>query len=146
MPDFSREASVSWQGDLNGRGTLGVGSEVLKDVPVSWQARTEGSEGATSPEELIAAAHASCYSMALSNVLAKAGHPPEQLDVSAEVVASLTSAGLKVTKSNLRVRGRVAGLDQAAFAELARKGEEACPVSNALRGNLEITVDATLES
>jgi osmotically inducible protein OsmC len=147
MPDFTRRADVTWNGDLfAGAGTLALGTGVLRDAPISWRARTEGPEAATSPEELIAAAHASCYAMAFSNTLAEAGHDPEQLQVTAEVTGSLGSAGLKVARSTLTVRGRVAGLDQAAFEELARQGEQNCPVSNALRGNLEIAVNATLES
>jgi osmotically inducible protein OsmC len=83
--------------------------------------------------------------MALSNTLSENGHTPEELDVTSEVTASLTSEGLKVVRSALTVRGRVPGLDQAGLEEWARTGEEGCPVSNALRGSLEITVDATLE-
>jgi osmotically inducible protein OsmC len=146
MPDFSRQANVSWQGGLtDGSGQLSLATGVLQNVAVTWQARTEGGVPTTSPEELIAGAHASCYAMAFSNVLAQAGHPPERLDITAEVGASLGQAGLKVTTSKLSVRGRVPGIDQARFEELARQGEASCPVSNALRGNLEITVDATLE-
>jgi osmotically inducible protein OsmC len=147
MPDFTRRADVTWNGDLfEGAGTLALGTGVLQDAPISWRARTEGPEAATSPEELIAAAHASCYAMAFSNTLAQAGHAPEQLQVTAEITGSLSSEGLKLARSVLTVRGRVAGLDQAAFEEFARQGEENCPVSNALRGNLDITVNATLES
>lgn len=146
MPDFSRQANVTWQGSLtDGAGQLSLATGVLQNVAATWHARTEGGEPTTSPEELIAGAHASCYAMALSNVLTQAGHTPDRLDITAEVGASLSQAGLKVTTSKLSVRGRVPGLDQARFEELARQGEAACPVSNALRGNLEITVDATLE-
>jgi osmotically inducible protein OsmC len=147
MAEFSRQANVTWQGDLaGGRGTLSLGTGILQDTPVSWRARTARGESATSPEELIAGAHASCYAMAFSNVLAGAGHTPERLDVSAEVSAALSESGLKVEKSLLRVRGRVPGLDQSRFQDLARQGEAACPVSNALRGNLAIEVEATLEA
>ena len=146
MPDFNRRAQVEWDGGLiDGAGKLSLGTGVLEGVRVSWKARTEGGEPTTSPEELIAAAHASCYAMAFSHVLGQAGHSPERLNVTAEVVASLGAGGLKVTKSILRVRGRVEGIDQEQFVELARQGEAACPISNALRNNLEITVEATLE-
>jgi lipoyl-dependent peroxiredoxin len=145
MPDITREAEAVWDGTLTeGSGALSVATGVLRGVPVSWSARTESPEGKTSPEELIAAAHASCYAMALSNALTTGGHPPTQLRVSAAVTAVLAD-GLTVTKSALSVRGKVPGLDAAGFAEWARKGEAECPVSNALRGNVEITVDATLE-
>jgi osmotically inducible protein OsmC len=146
MPDNTRQAHVVWDGTLTeGSGSLSVDTGVLRDVPVSWGARTVAPEGKTSPEELIAAAHASCYAMALSNTLAEGGHPPAQLRVSAAVTAVLSSDGLKVTRSALTVRGNVPGLDPSEFAEWARKGDEGCPVSNALRGNVEITIDATLE-
>ena len=142
MADITRRAEVVWDGNLfEGSGEFSVGSGSISEMAVSWAARTEDPAGRTSPEELIAAAHASCYAMALSNTLAKGGHPPERLTVTAVV----TFDPPKVTKSALTVQGSVSGLDQAAFADFARQGEEGCPVSNALRGNVEITVDATLE-
>ena len=95
-------------------------------------------------QELIAAAHASCYAMALSHTLAEAGHPPLRLDVTAHVTASLDDGGLHITESALRVRGDVPGIDDAQFVEFAAKGEAGCPVSNALRGGVRITVDAAL--
>lgn len=145
MPDFSRHAAARWTGSLTeGGGTFTLGTEVLRDTPITWRARTQSGEAATSPEELIAAAHASCYAMALSNTLSQNGHTPERLDVTAEVSATLGD-GLKITRSTLTVRGAVPGLDQSSFEEWARKGDEACPVSNALRGSLEIVVNATLE-
>jgi len=146
MTDINRHAAARWSGSLTeGGGTFTLGTEVLRDAPITWRARTESGEATTSPEELIAAAHASCYAMALSNTLSQNGHTPERLDVTAEVTASLTSEGLKIVRSELSVRGRVPGLDQAAFEDWAQKGEQGCPVSNALRGSLEITVAATLE-
>jgi osmotically inducible protein OsmC len=146
MAEFTRVAEVSWQGDLaHGRGVLTApAGGVLSNVPVTWKARTETPD-TTNPEELIASAHAACYAMALSHTLTQGGHAPDELRVSAEVTAMTGADGLKIVRSALRVRGRVAGLDQAAFAEFARKGEQSCPVSNALRGNIEITVDAQLE-
>ncbi len=116
----------------------------LADLPVTWSARVERSDGRTSPEELIAAAHAACYAMAFSNVLNEAGSPPQRLDVSAVVGAELGEDGLRVVSSDLTVHGRVPGMDAAAFARHAGDAERACPVSNALRGNLEIRVHPTL--
>lgn len=146
MADNTRHAEVTWQGNLSeGSGSVSVATGVLNESPISWKARTSDGEKATSPEELMAAAHAACYAMALSNTLNKAGNPPESLHVTADVTASLTDSGLKVTKSVLKVRGKVAGLDQAGFEAIAIQGEQGCPVSNALRGNVEITVEATLE-
>jgi osmotically inducible protein OsmC len=146
MPDIKRQASVAWEGSLTeGQGTLSVTSGVLQDVPVSWGARTESQQPVTSPEELIAAAHSSCYAMALSHVLSQAGHKPDRLAVSSDVSAELGPDGLKIKASRLSVRGRVPGIDQATFEQLARQGEASCPVSAALRGNLEITVEAVLD-
>ncbi len=147
MADITRRADVVWEGNLlQGSGSFTVGSGVMRDMAVSWPSRVEEPSGRTSPEELIAAAHASCYAMALSHTLTEGGHPPEQLSVSAVITfAPLPEGGFKVAKSALSVRGRVAGVDQAAFRDFAEKGEAGCPVSNALRGNVEITVEATLE-
>jgi lipoyl-dependent peroxiredoxin len=145
MAMAERTASTVWEGDLpKGSGTVTVRSGAIGDFPVTWASRTERSEGKTSPEELIAAAHSSCFSMALSNGLAAAGHPPESLDVTSTV--TFDSGQGKVTESRLTVRGRVPGMDDAAFQEAVRTAEQTCPVSNALRGNLEMPVDATLES
>ncbi len=146
MPDITRGAEAVWSGSLrDGSGTVSLRTGVLSDAPVSWPARTEVPNGKTSPEELIAGAHATCYAMALSNVLAQAGHPAERLEVTAEVTANLSTQGLRVTRSALTVRGRVPGIEAADFPEWAQKGEQACPVSNALRGNVEISVEATLD-
>ena len=113
--------------------------------PVSWAARTEEPGGKTSPEELIAAAHASCYAMALPGALVRNEHPPEQLTVTAVVTfAPKPEGGFRVSRSDLTVHGRVPGVDEGQFAELAREGEAGCPVSNALRGNVEITLATTL--
>jgi osmotically inducible protein OsmC len=145
---IERKADVVWEGDLlSGSGTItNVTSGALKDLPVTWAARTEAPGGKTSPEELIAAAHAACYAMAFSHTLAGAGNPPERLNVSATVVFSpKAGGGMSVSDSRLVVRGKVPGLDQARFAELARQGEQGCPVSNALRNNVNIHLDATLE-
>ena len=147
MADITRGAEVVWSGSLmEGAGSLTLRTGLLSETPVSWPSRTEGPEGKTSPEELIAGAHASCYAMALAHELAQGGQPAESLRVTAEVTANLSTQGLRVTKSALTVRGRVPGIEASEFPDWARKGEQACPVSNALRGNVEISVDATLES
>jgi lipoyl-dependent peroxiredoxin len=141
-----RRASVTWNGDLmSGSGTIDeVGSGAFGPLDVSWAARSEeASGGKTSPEELIAAAHASCFSMALSLGLAKAGTPPEQLRTSA-VVTFVPGTG--ITKSALTVRGRVPGLDADGFREAAEEAKKGCPVSQALAGVPEITLDAELET
>jgi osmotically inducible protein OsmC len=144
MATAERTASTTWEGDLpQGRGTVTVKSGAIGDFPVTWASRTERSEGKTSPEELIAAAHSSCFSMALSNVLAQGGNPPESLDVTSTVTFDSDQA--KVTESRITVRGRVPGMDDGAFQDAVRTAEQGCPVSNALRGNLEMPVEATLE-
>jgi len=140
----TRSADVVWEGDLKGHGKLDAGTGAFKNLAVSWKARAEEPGGNTSPEELLAAAHATCYAMALSNTIATAGHQPERLEVHAEYDLDKSDPGVKITRARLRVRGRVAGVDESTFQDLARKGEQACPVSNAVRGNVEISVDAGL--
>src|SRR3712207_3106512 len=123
--------------------TLFRSSGIGGELPVTWASRTERSGGKTSPEELIAAAHSSCYSMALSNVLAEGGNPPERLDVTSTVTFV---PGEGVTTSKLTVRARVPGLDQAGLDKAIEQANEGCPVSGALKGNVDIQVDAQLES
>ncbi|MBA2469112.1 MAG: OsmC family peroxiredoxin [Chloroflexia bacterium] len=149
MANTERTAQARWSGDLpEGSGVVEFASGALSSTPVTWAARTESSNGKTSPEELVAAAHASCYAMAFSHVLATAGHNPEQVHVTATVGFGPKEGGggFEVKSSTLNVRGTVAGLDQATFEKLANEGEQGCPISNALRGNIDITVNATLES
>jgi osmotically inducible protein OsmC len=139
-----RRADVTWQGSLlEGSGTItATTSGAIGEQPVSWPARSEDATGGkTSPEELIAAAHASCFSMALSAGLAKAGTPPEELKTSATVTFQ---PGEGITKIALTVEGRVPGLDAATFAEAAQGAKENCPVSKALAAVPEITLDARL--
>jgi osmotically inducible protein OsmC len=144
MASAERTATTVWEGDLaHGNGTLSLTSGATGDLPVTWASRTERSDGKTSPEELIAAAHASCFSMALSHGLAESGHPPDRLDVSATVTLSLDD-GPKVSSSHITVRGTVPGVDADGFAQAAQGAADNCPVSGALKGNLEITVDAQL--
>ncbi len=144
MATAERRAEVVWKGDLpGGSGTLDLlSSGILEGAGVTWASRTERSGGKTSPEELIAGAHASCYSMALSNVLAEGGNPPEELDVSA--TCTFDPESLKITTMVLDVRGNVPGLDEEGFRSATEEAEQACPVSNALRGNVDIQLNATL--
>ncbi len=137
------KARTVWEGDLaHGRGATSVGSGVLPEVEVTWQARTERSERTTSPEELLAAAHTSCFCMALSHELAEAGNAPERLEAST-TVEFVPGEGVK--SSRLVVLGRVPGIDRADFEEAARGASVNCPISQALKGNIEISVEATLE-
>jgi osmotically inducible protein OsmC len=138
-----RRADVVWQGDLlNGSGTIeSVTSGALGALDVSWASRSEEPNGRTSPEELIAAAWASCFSMALSAGLAKGGNPPERLETS--VVVTL-QPGTGITRGAITVRGTVPGLDAAGFQQAAEGAKAGCPVSQALTGIAEITLDATL--
>jgi lipoyl-dependent peroxiredoxin len=144
---IERTAITEWEGGLtDGSGMVGgTSSGAIEGLPVTWASRVEAPEGRTSPEELVAAAHASCYAMAFSHVLAGAGHAPEHLHVTATVQAELGEGGLAITRSDLAVRGRVSGLDAAEFQRQADEAERGCPVSNALRGSIEIGVSATLE-
>jgi len=143
-----RRAEATWNGDLlSGSGSVRSGtSGAFGDLPVTWASRTSAHEGRTSPEELLAAAHAACFSMAFSSSLAKAGTPPERLDVSAEITFEKLEPGWRVVRSALTVRGRVPGIDESAFRELAEAAKVGCPISNALNPSIELTVEATLES
>ncbi len=141
-----RRAEVTWNGDLlSGHGTVSaVSSGAFSDLPVSWAARTESPEN-TSPEELVAAAHASCYAMAFSGRLARFGTPPQRLSVSADVTFDKLEAGWKVTSSALTVRGVVPGISAEDFVSEAELARDGCPISVALKGNVELSVDAALE-
>ena len=141
-------ASALWQGDLgSGSGKVSVASGAFPEQAVTWAARTNRPDPKTSPEELIAAAHAACYAMALSHTLAEAGHAPEQVSVDAACrFDPVEGGGFAITRIDLTVRGRVPGIDQAEFERLAADGDRGCPVSNALRGNVEIGLAVTLES
>ena len=140
-----RHASVVWQGDLmNGSGTIAkVPSGAFGPLDVSWASRAEEPNGKTSPEELIAAAWASCFAMALSLGLAKAGNPPEKLETSATVTFQ---PGQGIIKGVLTVRGSVPGLDEAAFVAAANDAKQNCPVSQALTGIPDVSLDAQLAS
>jgi len=143
-----RRAEATWSGALTtGSGVVSARSSGrFEDLPVSWVARTEQSDGKTSPEELLAAAHAACYAMALSGALGRAGTPPERLDVSADVTFDKLDAGWRVVSSALTVRGRVPGMSAADFLAAAEATRDGCPISVALAGNVALSVEATLEA
>jgi osmotically inducible protein OsmC len=138
----TRVARTNWEGNLlDGKGTVTFASSGIGDYPVSWPARAEQPGGLTSPEELIAAAHSSCFSMALSNALTQAGHPPVRLNTQAEVTLQ---PGTGITGVKLTVRGEVPGVDAAGFADAAQDAKANCPVSRLMAGNVEVTLDAAL--
>ncbi|HEX9475632.1 MAG TPA: OsmC family peroxiredoxin [Candidatus Dormibacteraeota bacterium] len=142
MAAISR-ADATWEGDLiHGSGHVKPESGAFGELPVSWASRAERMHGKTSPEELIAAAHASCYNMAFSNGLATAGHTPERLNTRAEVEFV---PGPGITTITLTVRGRVSGISKEEFQKQAEAAKEGCPVSKALHGNVELKLNATLE-
>ena len=144
MAGQTKTANVTWSGDLmSGGGTItSVGSGAISNLGVTWKNRADASEG-TSPEELIAAANAACFAMALSAGLAQSGNAPESLDVTAKCTFSLDN-GPKITKMDLHVKGTVPGMDQAAFEAAADGAGNNCPVSTALKGNVAYSVKAEL--
>ena len=144
----TRRADATWRGSLlEGSGVVRASSSAaFGDLPVSWAARTEEPNGKTSPEELVAAAQAACFSMALSSRLAKAGHPADELRVNATVTFEKLDAGWRLTSSALTVRGRVPGMDEGAFDAEADAAKDGCPISQALAGTVVLSVDAALES
>jgi lipoyl-dependent peroxiredoxin len=145
MAMAERTATTSWDGDLvHGGGSVTGASGALDALAVTWASRTERSDGKTSPEELIAAAHSSCFSMALSHGLTEAGHPPDHLEVAATVTLDLVDGAPTVTASDLHVSGRVPGIDQFEFTKAATDAGKNCPISRALAG-VEISVEAILE-
>ncbi len=147
MVKAERRAEAVWEGNLiQGSGkVVSVGSGAIGELPITWASRTERSDGKTSPEELIAAAHAACYAMAFSHTLAQAGTPAERLLVNAVCTFEQVEAGFKITMMDLDVRGKVPGLDEAGFEKAAQQAEQGCPVSNALRNNVQIRVKAHLD-
>src|SRR5215210_4942681 len=143
---IERRAHATWEGDLrSGSGHFDLQSSgAISGQPVTSASRFEPDAGGkTSPEELIAAAHATCFSMALANGLAQAGHPPARLETDAVCTLDQTDAGFRITSMRLTVRGEVDGVDEEGFREAARQAKDGCPVSNAL-GGVEISVDASL--
>ena len=142
-----RRAEATWSGALTtGSGEVSaVSSGAFSALPVTWASRTESSDGRTSPEELVAAAHSACFAMALSGALARAGTPPERLDVAAEVTFDKLEAGWRVVSSALTVTGRVPGMTAEDFRAAAESTRDGCPISVALTGNVALSVEATLE-
>jgi osmotically inducible protein OsmC len=141
-----RRAEATWTGDLvSGSGIVSAAtSGKFQDLGVTWADRTQESSGKTSPEELLAASHAACFSMAFSARLAKNGTPPNRLDVTADVTFAQVDGGWKVASSALTVRGNVPGISPEDYQRIAEDARDNCPISVALKGNLELTVDATL--
>jgi lipoyl-dependent peroxiredoxin len=142
-----RRAEAVWEGTLfegSGTATL-VSSRTASDLPMTWASRTEEVGGKTSPEELIAAAHAACYSMAFSNMLAGNDTPPDRLDVAATSTFEKVDAGFRLTRMHLDVVGSVPGIEPDAFQTIADQAKDGCPVSNALAGNVDITLTANLK-
>lgn len=143
MAGFERHVTVGWHGGLvDGHGEAKAGSGAFS-VPVTWASRIGEPAGKTSPEELMAAAHAACYAMVMASQLGKKGGSADRLDISATVVADKGDAGIKITTSKLKaVAHGLKGIDAAAFIALASEAEKGCPVSNAYRGTMHITVEA----
>ena len=142
MAAISR-ADATWEGDLmSGKGRVKVASGALDEFEVTWATRAERTHGGTSPEELIAAAHAACYSMAFSNGLAKAGHHPERLHTTAEV-EFVPGQGIKTI--TLTVKGHIHGISEGDFRKLAEDAKNGCPVSQAVKGNVELKLKAELD-
>jgi osmotically inducible protein OsmC len=138
-------ASTSWDGTLTrGSGQTSLASGAAGPLAVSWTHRADRSGSETSPEELIAAAHTSCYAMAFSAALAGAGATPEHLDIGATVSFEMVDDAPTITKVALTVRGTASGIDAEGFARVAAEAKDGCPVSRALMGNVEITLDAAL--
>jgi lipoyl-dependent peroxiredoxin len=142
---IERNAHATWEGDLRGgTGRFDTGSGAISGQEVTYASRFEDSGGKTSPEELIAAAHATCFSMALAGGLAKDGHPPARIETDGLVTLDQVDGAFRITSVKLSVRGEVDGLDEDAFRAAAETAKEGCPVSNALADSIEITLEATL--
>jgi osmotically inducible protein OsmC len=140
-----RTANAEWQGDLTGgSGTVSTESGVVRDATIKWSSRAEAADENTSPEELIAAAHASCVSMALAHGLAEAGTPARRLESQATATFDQVGDGFRMTTMRLQIRGQVDGLDEDGFREAAEQAKDNCPVSQALSEEVEVTVDASL--
>jgi osmotically inducible protein OsmC len=142
-----RQADVTWEGNLvSGRGVVSATSSgTFTELPVTWASRTESPDGRTSPEELLAAAHASCFAMALSHGLTQGGKPPQRLEVSAVVTFDRVEGKWRVVSSSLKVRGTVPNIGETGFRQATEAAKEGCPVSQALKGNVALSVEATLD-
>jgi len=146
MPLAQRTAGATWSGDLTGgSGQLQFGTGAIPELPITWAARTEDTQGRTSPEELLAAAQAACFAMSLSNGLAKQGHAPERLNVSATCTLDRVEGGVAVTAMAIHVRGQVPGIDETTFKAAAEAAAQGCPVSKAFRGNLDQSLEVDFE-
>jgi len=144
MAEFVRRGAAVWQGDLRGgKGTYSTESSAVTEEPYRFSTRFENEPG-SNPEELIAAAHAACYSMAFANVLAKKGYDPQRIETDAACTLTTGEGGSRITAMKLTVRGRVPGMDEATFRQMAHEGDKNCPVSNLLRSGLEISIEAQL--
>jgi lipoyl-dependent peroxiredoxin len=144
MADIERSASAVWNGEVRGgNGQISSASGVLNDTSYSFATRFEQANG-TNPEELIAAAHAACYSMAFAATLGRKGFKPQQIETRATCSLTPQTAGFKISKMRLETRGQVEGIDEATFKHVAQEAEQSCPVSNALRGSVQIELDAAL--
>lgn len=139
-------ATAQWEGDLmSGSGRTSAASGIFRDAGLTWKARTEGVSGKTTPEELLAASHASCFSMALSHALAQGGHPAKRLETTCVVqFGPKAGGGFEVRSSALEVKGWVPGIDQAAFAQAAEGAKNGCPISSALK--IPMSVKASLQA
>ncbi len=147
MIQIERSAEAVWRGDLkNGQGTTSTETGVLREVPYSFKTRFDNDKQGTNPEELIAAAHAACFSMAFSNLLSTAGHAPREIRTTARLTLAKTETGFKISKIRLETTGVVDGIDDATFQTTAGKAKEGCPVSQLLKPGLEeMTLKATLK-
>jgi osmotically inducible protein OsmC len=145
MADIERRGEAVWRGDLkSGDGVVSTESGVITQQSYTFKTRFGGAKG-TNPEEMIAAAYAACYSMAFAHTLSEKGHRPESITTEATCSLVPTNGGFKIAKMRLRVRGKVPGIDEAAFRQLAEEGDRGCPVSNLLRPGLEIEREVGLE-
>ena len=147
MPRVTRNANVVWEGNVaRGGGRINGQSGALADLAVTLASRVGSPEGKTSPEELIAAAHAACYAMSLSTELSQAGTPPERLDVSSTVVLDEVGGSHAITGADVQVSARVPGTSDESFQHAVRAADDGCTISNLLRGTGEVRVDARLET
>jgi lipoyl-dependent peroxiredoxin len=141
-----RSAKAEWQGDLlGGTGKVSTDSGVVRDATIKWSSRAEAADENTSPEELIAAAHAACVSMALAHGLAEAGTPAQRLESSATATFDQVGDGFRMTRMQLSIRGEVDGVDADGFREAAEQAKDNCPVSQALSDDVEVSLDASLD-